>query len=132
MAIVLSRSSRLLAACVALGTLAWPSTSFADPAGERAGRGVAAMVAPFLEIPGNIVRTTRLEGATKAWTEGLARGIGMSIIRPPVGVYELVTAPFPQLADDPPLLTPTYPWSYFESQGSGDSNVARGSALPRD
>jgi putative exosortase-associated protein (TIGR04073 family) len=125
MTILLPRSSRLLTACVTLGILAWPFTSVADPAGDRAARGVAAMMTPFLEIPGNIVRTTRLEGAAKAWTEGLARGIGMSVIRPPVGFYELVTAPFPKLANQPPLLTPAYPWSYFET--SSDPTVARAS-----
>lgn len=130
MTVVLSRSSCLLAACVALGMLAWPGASVADPAGERAGRGVAGMVVPFLEIPGNIVRTTRLEGAAKAWTEGLARGIGMSIIRPPVGFYELVTAPFPKLADDPPVLSPIYPWSYFENDAS--AGVVQGSVHTRE
>jgi len=109
--------------CAALGLL-WPSMTAAD-AGERAGRGVAAIVAPILEIPGNVTRTSEREGAAKGWTEGLARGIGMSVIRPPVGFYELVTAPFPALADDPPVLRPDYPWSYFTTDGEGDSLAGR-------
>jgi len=104
---------RCLAACAALALLAWPLASSADAA-ERAGRGIAAMVAPFLEIPGNITHTAEREGPGAAWTEGLARGLGMSLIRPPVGFYELVTAPFPGLNDDPAVLRPEYPWSYFQ------------------
>jgi len=105
--------------------LAGAAASRADTAGDKAGRGVAALVAPFLEIPGNIVATQRKEGAAKAWTEGLARGIGMSILRPPIGFYELVTAPFPAPAGYEPILEPEYPWSYFESGSRGDPELAR-------
>ena len=120
---ITTRSLRGLAALAAICAVGTPMVSQADTAMEKAGRGLAAMFTPFLEIPGNIITTTEREGAAAGWTEGLAKGIGMFIIRPPVGVYELVTAPIPAPANYEPILTPEYPWSYF---GSGDDRgVAR-------
>lgn len=115
-----------LAGAVAALCLASPIPSHADTAAEKAGRGAAALLTPFLEIPGNIVATQRREGAAKAWTEGLAKGIGMSIVRPPIGFYELVSAPFPAPANYEPILLPEYPWSYFDSdyRSPGDSELA--------
>src|SRR5882724_7360256 len=78
---------------LAIGILVSPTLSRADTAWEKAGRGLASMTTPFLEIPGNIVETTDRHGALAGWTNGLARGLGMAIVRPPIGFYELVTAP---------------------------------------
>jgi len=115
---------------VAVGTLLWPIVSRADTPGMKAGRGFAAITTPFLEIPGNIVETSKREGSLAGWTVGLAKGIGMSIVRPPVGVYELVTAPIAFPANFEPIMKPEYPWSYF---GSGDDRaIARQSSpVPR-
>lgn len=104
---------------VSLGLLIWPIVASADTPLEKAGRGLAAITTPFLEIPGNIVETSERDGPLAGWTAGLAKGLGMSIVRPPVGVYELVTAPFPAPANFEPILEPEYPWSYF---GSGDDS----------
>jgi len=97
------------------------SVSRADKPAIKAGRGLAAVTTPFLEIPGNIVETSKREGPLAGWTAGLAKGIGMSIVRPPIGVYELVTAPIAAPKNFAPILQPEYPWSYF---GSGDDDVA--------
>ena len=105
------------AALAALGALLWPMVSGADTAMEKAGRGLAAITTPFLEIPGNIIETSERKGAVAGWTEGLARGLGMAIVRPHVGLYELFTAPFPTPAKFEPIMEPEYPWSYF---GVGD------------
>ena len=74
-----------------------------------------------MEIPGNIVETSKREGPLAGWTAGLAKGIGMSVVRPAIGVYELVTAPIAAPNNFEPILLPEYPWSYF---GSGDDDVA--------
>ena len=100
---------------------AWSSTSYADTPGEKAGRGLAAITTPFLEIPGNILETSREDGPLAGWTMGLAKGLGMSIVRPVVGFYELLSAPFEAPADYEPILSPEYPWSYF---GSGERGIA--------
>jgi putative exosortase-associated protein (TIGR04073 family) len=106
---------------VAVGMLLSPIGSRADTPGMKAWRGFAAITTPFLEIPGNIVATSERKGWLAGWTEGLARGIGMSIVRPPVGAYELVTAPLAAPADFKSVIQPEYPWSYFES---GEVDVA--------
>ena len=103
--------------------MAWSPASRADTALHKAGRGLAAMTTPFLEIPGNIIQTSKREGAVAGWTAGFAKGIGMTFVRPTVGVYELVTAPIPAPKNYKPILRPEYPWSYFST---GDrSGVAR-------
>jgi putative exosortase-associated protein (TIGR04073 family) len=117
------RPKRSLLALAIGGLVAWPLASAADTALDKAGRGLAAMTTPFLEIPGNIVLTTHHHGPLAGWTVGFARGIGMTAIRPLVGVYEFVTAPVPAPDGFEPILRPEYPWSYF---GDGDgSHVAR-------
>jgi putative exosortase-associated protein (TIGR04073 family) len=110
---------------LSVGLMFWPVISRADTRLEKAGRGLAAMTTPFLEIPGNIVDTSQREGPLAGWTAGLARGLGMAIVRPAVGTYELVSAPFPAPANYEPIMEPEYPWSYF---GRGDErpDVAAG------
>jgi len=111
--------SGALMLAVSLGMLIWPIISHADTPLEKAGRGLAALTTPFLEIPGNIVETSERKGPLAGWTEGLAIGLGMAIVRPAVGAYELVSAPFPAPANFEPVLEPEYPWSYF---GPGDDS----------
>ena len=71
------------------------------------------MTCGFLEIPGNIVKETRSKGAVGI-PIGLATGLGMTVSRELVGVYEFISAPFPFPANFKPILTPVYPWGYFE------------------
>lgn len=63
------------------------------------------------------METSKREGPLAGWTAGLARRIGMSVVRPAIGVYELVAAPVAAPKNFAPILQPAYPWSYF---GSGD------------
>jgi putative exosortase-associated protein (TIGR04073 family) len=74
---------------------------------------LAAMTTGFLEIPGNIVKETRAQGAI-GFPIGLATGLGMTVTRELVGVYEFLSAPFPVPAGFQPILQPEYPWDYFE------------------
>src|SRR5262245_66557539 len=120
----LAAATSILMIVTAIGLLFWPVVSGADTAWHKAGRGAAGITTSFLEIPGNIITTTRQEGAAAGWTEGFAKGLGMFILRPPVGVYELVTAPIPAPANYEPILEPEYPWSYF-GPGDDTSGIAR-------
>jgi putative exosortase-associated protein (TIGR04073 family) len=80
---------------------------------QKFGRGLAAMTTGFLEIPGNIVKETKAKGAI-GFPIGLATGLGMTVTRELVGVYEFISAPFPVPAGFQPILQPEYPWDYFE------------------
>ena len=102
----------ILAACVAFVSLAAPE-AHAQTAGRKFGRGLAGMTCGFLELPGNIVKETKEQGAIGV-PIGLALGVGMLVARELVGVYEFVTAPFPVPAGYQPILHPEYPWDYFE------------------
>jgi len=85
----------------------------AHTAAQKLGRGLAGMTTGFLELPGNIVKETRAKGAV-GFPIGLATGLGMLVTRELVGVYEFISAPFPVPAGFRPILTPEYPWDYFE------------------
>ncbi|MGR9085730.1 MAG: exosortase system-associated protein, TIGR04073 family [Gammaproteobacteria bacterium] len=88
------------------------SDAYAQSSAQKFGRGLAGMTCGFLEIPGNIVKETRSRGAI-GFPIGLATGLGMTVTRELVGVYEFITAPFPVPAGFRPVLMPEYPWDYF-------------------
>jgi len=90
-----------------------PPGAYAQTAARKFGRGLAGMTCGFLELPGNIVKKTDEEGAIGV-PIGLAYGLGMIVVRELVGVYEFVSAPFPAPAGYRPILSPEYPWGYFE------------------
>ncbi|AMK77474.1 MULTISPECIES: exosortase system-associated protein, TIGR04073 family [Methylomonas] len=101
----------LFAAPFALMMLISPNVP-ADTAAHKFSRGLAGMTCGFLELPGNIVKETNAKGAA-GLPVGLAMGVGMIVTRELVGVYEFVSAPFPVPAGFQPILSPEYPWSYF-------------------
>ena len=101
----------LLAAVTALTLFSFPN-AHAQTSAQKFGRGLAGMTCGFLEIPGNIVKETRAQGAI-GFPIGLAMGLGMTVSRELVGVYEFVSAPFPLPSGYRPILSPEYPWDYF-------------------
>ncbi len=107
----------VLAAFTVLTLFSFPNAyahkSATHTAAQKFGRGLAAMTIGFLEIPGNIVKETQAKGAV-GFPIGLATGLGMTVTRELVGVYEFISAPFPVPAGFRPILTPEYPWDYFE------------------
>jgi putative exosortase-associated protein (TIGR04073 family) len=89
-------------------------TAQADTAADKAGRGLAAMTTGFLELPGNVVVETRERGPAWGMTVGVAKGLGGIVVRELVGVYEFVTSPFAVPEGYRPILSPEYPWGYFD------------------
>ena len=94
---------------------ALPAPSFAQSAPRKVGRGLAAMCAGFLELPGNMVAETRAKGPGEGIPLGFAKGLGMIVVRELVGVYEFLTAPFPLPEGYRPIIEPEFPWDYFDS-----------------
>jgi len=117
----IARGSLIRNLSIALAALAVvlvvPRDTFAQTALRKAGRGLAAMTTGFLEIPGNMYRDGQAEGAGGV-ALGFAKGLGLLVPRTLVGVYEFVTAPIPAPAGFRPILTPEFPWGYFEGTDS--------------
>ena len=105
----------LLLVCALVAWLApAPASAAKYDAARKFGRGLAGMTCGFLELPGNIVQTTRKQGFGYGISIGAAKGLGMIVARELVGVYEFVTAPFPAPPGYKPVLQPEFPWDYFE------------------
>lgn len=113
-----SRTLRILAPALAVALAVALAPADADArrytAGRKFGRGLAGMTCGFLEVPGNVVETSRERGPGWGVTLGFAEGLGKLVVRELVGVYEFVTAPFPVPAGYEPILEPEYPWGYFD------------------
>ena len=109
-----------------VGILSTPTLSQASEytAARKAGRGLAAMTTGFLEIPGNIVASSREHGRAMGVPLGFVLGLGKIVVRELVGVYEFVSAPFEAPAGFQPIIEPEYPWDYFD-KGSASSHGDR-------
>jgi putative exosortase-associated protein (TIGR04073 family) len=106
--------ARLAVELVLLGAVCLTaSQAAAYDALDKLGRGFAGMTTSFLEVPGNIVAETRDHGAAQGIPVGFFKGLGMIVVRTPVGVYETLSAPIPAPAGYRPIIRPEYPWSYF-------------------
>ncbi len=122
----------LLAALVITGAL----VSGCASTEKKFGRGVSNLMEPIRmgEIRRSMEQTALLDGADTAYTTGFFRGLNRTLARTGVGVYEVVTAPFPPY--DPVLTSylspsPVYPDSYKpslveDSTFSTDTNLGFG------
>ena len=81
---------------------------FAQDPFTKLGRGVANTLTGWVEIPKNIYATSVEDNALAGVTLGLAKGVGMTIVRTGAGIYEVVTFPFPLPQDYKPILEPEY------------------------
>jgi putative exosortase-associated protein (TIGR04073 family) len=79
-------------------------------AGDKLGRGLANVFLSFLEIPRNIHNTTQESSVLQGWTVGTGKGLGYMAMRIGVGLYEIVTFPFPLPKDYAPVIEPEYVW----------------------
>lgn len=78
--------------------------------GDKLGRGVVNLVTGFLEIPRNIHVTTTSDGLLAGWTVGVGKGLGYTVLRMGVGVYEILTFPFAWPKGYRPIVEPAYVW----------------------
>ena len=109
-----ARAAALAALLALITPVAAEATTYT--AARKFGRGLAAMTTCFLEVPGNIVKTTRARSAAWGWTLGLAEGMGRLVVRVPVGVWETFTAPFELPPGFKPIIEPEFPWGYFDQK----------------
>jgi len=121
-----ARAAVSLAGCL-IWTLSVASTASAvtespDPIGQKLQQGLAGIAFGFLEVPGTIVEQAEANGPWVGFALGLTQGVGRFVTRELVGVYQVITAPFPLPAA---TQQPEFPWGYFER----DTVVAEGSSF---
>lgn len=84
------------------------SSSYAQDPGKKLIRGVANILTGWVELPKNIYETSVQDNVFSGLTIGLAKGIGMTIVRTGAGIYETVTFPFPIPEEYAPVLEPEF------------------------
>ena len=95
--------------CVAVLTVfSLATTCFAQDPGTKIVRGLANIVTGWVEIPKNIYDTSVEDNLFSGLTLGLAKGIGMAIVRTGAGIYETLTFPFPIPEEYAPVLEPEF------------------------
>ncbi|MFH0984469.1 MAG: exosortase system-associated protein, TIGR04073 family [Candidatus Omnitrophota bacterium] len=69
---------------------------------------------PF-EISNELSKEVRTDTFPPSWVAGLCRGSLYAVGRASVGIYEMVTFPFPWPCSYKPILEPEFPWQLAPS-----------------
>lgn len=91
--------------------VSFSSVGYAQNPPAKLGRGIVNTLTGFWELPIKILKTCKSDGMPVGLTVGMAKGIGWSLYRTAVGLYEIVTFPIPApagyeaITDPPTLLT---------------------------
>lgn len=101
----------LIMAVVMVMVLAIATSSYAQDPAKKLGRGLANILTGWIELPKNIYDTSVEDNPLAGLTIGLAKGVGMTIVRTGAGIYEVVTFPFPIPEDYGPVLEPEFVFS---------------------
>ena len=101
----------LFVCCLIVAIVGMATQCYAQDIAKKAGRGLANIRTGWVELPKNIYDTSVEENVLSGLTMGLAKGVGMTIVRTGAGVYETVTFPFPIPEDYEPVLEPEYVFS---------------------
>ena len=101
----------LIIAVVMVMVLAVATASYAQDPAKKLGRGLANILTGWIELPKNIYDVSVEDNPLAGLTIGLAKGIGMTIVRTGAGIYEVVTFPFPIPEDYGPVLEPEFVFS---------------------
>lgn len=97
--------------CVVVAMIGMATQAYAQDPAKKLGRGLANILTGWVELPKNIYETSVEENVLSGLTMGLAKGVGMTIVRTGAGVYETVTFPFPIPEDYKPVLEPEFVFS---------------------
>ena len=106
------KTLKILVVCfMVLAMLGMATQCYAQDPAKKLGRGLANILTGWVELPKNIYQTSVEENVLSGLTMGLAKGIGMTIVRTGAGVYETVTFPFPIPEGYEPVLQPEFVFS---------------------
>lgn len=81
---------------------------YAQDASKKLGRGLVNILTGWIELPKNIYETSVESNPFAGITIGLAKGLGMSVVRTGAGIFETATFPFPVPQAYKPILEPEY------------------------
>ncbi|MFH1856317.1 MAG: exosortase system-associated protein, TIGR04073 family [Candidatus Omnitrophota bacterium] len=81
---------------------------YAENALTKLGRGIVNTATGWLEVPKRIYNTAKDENVMVGITVGTAKGIGWGVTRTAVGIYEVVTFPFPIPTGYKQIIDPEY------------------------
>ena len=91
-----------------------PSACFAQNMLRKLGRGLANIITSPIEIPKSVQESFYEDGPVAAGTYGVLDGVYKFVARTLVGVYEVVSFPFPLPADYAPIVEPEFLFSPHE------------------
>lgn len=97
------------------------STAQAGPhtAAHKFRRGVSNIGLGVLAIPGQMTHLSKEKGYAIGLPLGFVQGLGWMVVTEFVGMYELLSSPFEMPPEFRPMITPEYPWEYFEKRSTG-------------
>ncbi|HEV8663958.1 MAG TPA: exosortase system-associated protein, TIGR04073 family [Candidatus Methylomirabilis sp.] len=91
---------------------------------EKVERGVSNLTVGFvIEVPKTVAAESESHGPAFGLTAGLIKGMGLGVGRTLVGVYELLTFPFPNGSDYGPVLEPGTPFSTARTERFLDTQI---------
>lgn len=102
--------TRGVVAAVAAGftLMASATACYAQDPFTKLGRGIANTLTGWVELPKNVYSTSKEENPFTGATLGLAKGVGMTLVRMGAGIFEVVTFPFPIPENYKAILEPEY------------------------
>ena len=102
---------------LAIGLLAGPTVAQADSrytSARKLGRGFANTGLGVLALPGHMMIEIEERGPGLGIPIGFGKGLGMFVATELVGVWEILSCPFEAPPGFRPILSPEWPWQYFE------------------
>lgn len=93
-------------------TVSFTTFAYAENALTKLGRGLVNAATGWLEIPKQIYNNSKDKNVVIGITIGTAKGIGWGIARTAIGIYEIVTFPFPMPIGYKYILEPEYVFSF--------------------
>ncbi|MFH1594530.1 MAG: exosortase system-associated protein, TIGR04073 family [Candidatus Omnitrophota bacterium] len=96
---------KVIALICLTGVLLACSPLYADSPLKKLGRGTANIITCPAEIFQRVDEVNKDSGPLAALTWGLAKGLYRTVVRGAVGVYEVISFPFPFPAEYKPIIT---------------------------
>ncbi len=104
----------LPATVLAVSLLLLAPAAWAQDPIHKMGRGMVNVLTGWIELPKQLDRGRREDNPLTGLSSGIMKGVGLTLLRAGVGVYEVVTFPLPyptQFASPyEPMELPDYAW----------------------